>query len=183
MNRTNGKIADESRQKLTSALVALMETYDYGEITVTQLAQESGLSRKTFYRLFGDKDKVLTRLFDQLYSECLSEIQARGVRLYWELVQFYFDFWGSRKEILVLLGRNGLLSRLFDYAYRNAESIFLTIRAPEIARDLSGTLPYMLAYSVGGMHSMLIKWVEAGMNVPSSELIARLEAGFRSPEL
>lgn len=183
MNRTNGKIADVSRQKFTSALVTLMEIYDYSEITVTQLAQEAGLSRKTFYRLFGGKDEVLERLFDQLYFDCLEQIKLRGVSRYWALVQLYFDFWGSRKETLILLGRNGLLSRLFDYVYRNAESIFMTIRASGETQELSGSLPYLLAYSVGGMHSMLIKWVESGMSVPSSELIARLENGFRSPEL
>ena len=95
MNRTNGRIAQESRQKFATALFELLKIYKYTEITVTQLAQEAELSRKTFYRLFNDKDEVLKQYFDTLYAECLSEIRQRGVRHYLDLVGLYFDFWES----------------------------------------------------------------------------------------
>lgn len=183
MNRTNGRIAEESKKKFVAALLELMKVYPYADITITQLSQEAELSRKTFYRLFDDKDDVLKVLFDGLYLECFTEIKGRNVRRYWELVQLYFDFWGSRREILMLLGKSGLLPRLFDYVYRHGESIFIAVRTPETAKEFAPTLPYLLAYSVGGMHSMLMKWVESGMSVPSEALIAQLRAGFQSPEL
>lgn len=183
MNRTNGRIAEESKKKIAAALLELMKVYQYSEITITQLSQEAKLSRKTFYRLFDDKDNVLILLFDGLYYECFSEIKSRNVKHYWELVQLYFDFWESRKEILFLLNKNALLPHLFEYVYRHADSIFVAVRTSETAEQFVDTLPYLLAYSVGGMHSMLIKWVESGMNVPSSSLIAQLKAGFQSPQL
>lgn len=43
MNRTNGRIAEESRQKFAAALFKLMKVYNYAEITVTQLSQEAEL--------------------------------------------------------------------------------------------------------------------------------------------
>jgi AcrR family transcriptional regulator len=52
MNKTNGKIAEQSKQKMAVALLTVMKQYDYHEITVTQITQEAELSRKTFYRLF-----------------------------------------------------------------------------------------------------------------------------------
>ena len=55
MNQTNGKIAEQSKQKIVKALLHVMEQYDFKEITVTQIAQEAQLSRKTFYRLFSVK--------------------------------------------------------------------------------------------------------------------------------
>lgn len=183
MNRTNGRIAEESKKRFTAALLEIMKVYPYADITVTQLSQEAELSRKTFYRLFDDKDQVLTLLFDGLYAECFAQIQARNVRRYWELVQLYFDFWESRREILFLLSRNGLLPRMFEYVYRHGESIFIAVRTPETAKEFAPTLPYLLAYSIGGMHSMLMKWVESGMTVPSAALIAQLREGFQSPEL
>lgn len=183
MNRTNGRIAEESKKKFAGALLELMKVYQYGEITVTQLSQEAELSRKTFYRLFDDKDDILTLLFDGLYYECFAQIRQQNVKRYWDLVQLYFDFWESRKEILFLLSKNGLLPRLFDYVYRHGESIFIAVRTSETAKEYAQSLPYLLAYSIGGMHSMLIKWVESGMTVPSMVLVAQLRAGFQSPEL
>ncbi len=183
MNKTNGRIAEESKKRFAAGLLELMKVYPYPDITVTQLAQEAELSRKTFYRLFGDKDDVLTLLFDGLYYKCFTQIQGRGIKRYWDLVQLYFDFWESRKETLLLLSKNGLLPRLFDYVYRHGQSIFGTVRTEETAREFAPTLPYLLAYSIGGMHSMLMKWAESGMTIPSTALIEQLKVGFQSPEL
>ena len=183
MNRTNGRIAEESKKRFAAALLELMKVYQYSEITVTQLAQEASLSRKTFYHLFGDKDAVLALLFDGLYYECFNEIKKQSIHRYWELVQLYFDFWESHKETLFLLSKNNLLPRLFEYVYRHAESIFIALRTLDTARQYTESLHYLLAYSVGGMHSMLIKWVESEMTVPSTVLVAQLKAGFQSPEL
>lgn len=183
MNRTNGRIAEESKKKIVAALFELMKIYQYSEITITQLSQEAELSRKTFYRLFNDKDDVLTLLFDGLYYECFSEMKSRNVKHYWDLVQLYFDFWEDRKEVLLLLNKNALLPHLFEYVYRHADSIFVAVRTSETAEQFADSLPYLLAYSVGGMHSMLIKWVESGISVPSSALVAQLKTGFQSPLL
>ena len=183
MNRTNGRIAEESKKKFVGALLELMKVYPYTDITVTQLSREAELSRKTFYRLFDDKDDILTLLFDGLYLECFTQIRQRNVKRYWELVQLYFDFWESRKEVLFLLSKSGLLSRMFEYVYRHGEQVFVALRSADTANAFSASLPYLLAYSIGGMHSMLMKWVESGMTVPSQVLIAQLKAGFQSPEL
>lgn len=75
MNRTNRRIAEESKQKIGNALFTLMKVYHFREITVTQLTQEAELSRKTFYRLFNDKDEVLNIVFDTLFYEFLRRLR------------------------------------------------------------------------------------------------------------
>ncbi len=183
MNRTNGKIAERSREKMVRALLTVMEQYDYQEITVTQIAQEAQLSRKTFYRLFSGKDEVLSRFFEGQFQECFARIQAQNIRHYWDVVQVFFDFWEERKELLSLLQKSDLLPRVFERSYRYAIQVFEFVRSKELAASLALPLPYMLAYSVGGMHSMLLKWVERGMDIPSAELIADLKAGLMSPDI
>ncbi len=183
MNKTNGKIAEQSKNKIAKALLVIMEQYNFKEITITQLAQEAGLSRKTFYRLFTDKEDVLSYLYESLYVECFAQIKSREVQHYWEIVQCYFDFWEERKSLLLLFKKNNLLPALFEGVYKYSFGTFEHIRSKEVMEKFTLTLPYMLAYSVGGMHSMLLKWVENDMTVPSHELIEQLKAGFRSAEL
>lgn len=183
MNNTNGKIAAQSRQKMVLALLTLMERYDYREITVTQIAQEARLSRKTFYRLFTGKDEILSLFFEGLFQQWSAQITARNVHHYWDVVQLFFDFWEERRPLLALLQKNGLLQRVFEQSYRYSLPVFASVRSRETVDALSCSLPYMLAYSVGGMHSMLLKWMELGMEVPSHELIATLKAGFQSESL
>ncbi len=183
MNTTNGSLAERSREKLVRALLVSMEQYDFRELTVTQLAQEAGLSRKTFYRLFKSKEELLRFFFEGQYRECLAQIKARRLRHYWDVVQCYFDFCEQRRDLLLLLKRNGLLAPLFEGSYQYSFQVFEYVRTKETAEMYSPVLPYLLAYSVGGMYSMLLKWVERGMDIPSSQLIETLKKGFLSPEL
>ncbi len=183
MNRTNGKIAEQSKKKITNALLVIMKQYNFKEITITQLAQEAGLSRKTFYRLFTDKEAVLLYLFENLYMECFSQIKSRKIEHYWDVVQCYFDFWEEREQLLLLFKQNNLLSVLFEGAYKYSFNIFEYIRSKDIMDKFYLQLPYMLSYSVGGMHSMLLKWVENDMTIPSYILIEQLKTGFRSTEI
>ncbi len=183
MNQTNGKIAEHSKEKLVQALLNVMKQYDYQEITVTQIAQEARLSRKTFYRLFSGKEELLQRLFEGLFRQCFACIREQNLHHYWDVVQLYFDFWQERGELLFLLQRNGLLAYAFEQAYQYAAQVFEFVRSKETAASYALPLPYMLAYSVGGMHCMLLKWVEKGMAIPSSELIATLKAGLMSQHI
>lgn len=183
MNITNGKIAEQSKQKIANALLVVLKQYDYKEITITQLAGEANLSRKTFYRLFTDKDDVLYYLFNNLYIECFEQIKSQHTQHYWDIVQCYFDFWEERKSLLLLFKQSHILSVLFDGAYKYSFGIFEYIRSKNVAEHLSLQLPYLLAYSVGGMHSMLLKWVENDMTIPSHILIEQLKNGYNSIEL
>lgn len=183
MNTTNGKIAEQSRQKMARALIQLMRQYDYREITITQIVQEAQLSRKTFYRLFSDKDEILALFFEGLFQEYFAQVKQKNIQHYWDGVQLFFDFWEERKALLFLLQKIHLLLRVFERSYQYAVQVFEFVRSKEIADSLSVPLPYILAYSVGGMHSMLIKWVEKGMDIPSADLIAKLKAGFMSPDI
>lgn len=183
MNATNSKIAERSKEKFVKALLAVMEHYDFKEITITQLSQEADLSRKTFYRLFKDKDELINFFFEKLYQECLMQIKSRQLQHYWDVVQCYFDFCEERKELLTHLKRNNLLMLLFEGSYKYSFKVFEYVRSKETAGIYSSVLPYLLAYSIGGIYSMLLKWVESDMNIPSSLLIEKLKSGLTSADI
>lgn len=183
MNSTNGKIAEQSKRKLMNALLSVMKQYEFKNITVTQIAQEADLSRKTFYRLFPDKEAVLMLIFEGVFKDCITQIKKKDIHHYWEVVQLYFDYWEKQKELLALLKRNELLPLLFEYSYCHSQEVFECVRSNEIAKHFSRQLPYLLAYAVGGMHSMLIKWVEDDMVIPSTELVEKLKNGFKSEDI
>lgn len=183
VNTTNGKIAEQSKEKLVKALLSIMEQYDFKEITITQLSQEAGLSRKTFYRLFKDKEELIHFFFENLYEECMEQIKSRQIQHYWDVVQCYFDFCEERKELLLLLKRNNLLALLFEGSYHYSFHVFEYVRSQETAEKHSLLLPYLLAYSVGGMYSMLIKWIESDMAISSALLIETLKNGLMSDDI
>ena len=176
MNHTNGKIADQSRQKMTDALLKIMEVYDYQDITVTQIAQEADLSRNTFYRLFGEKDAILKALFDQLFEEFYDRLQQEKPESFWHVMELYFDFWEQRRALLLLLQKHHLLQRVLEQSYQKSAQVFAFVHARDEVNRSPLPLPYLLAFSVGGMHHMLMRWAESGMDIPSRDLIAQLRS-------
>ena len=174
MNRTENKTAEQSRQKMVRALLKIMEVYDYREITVTQIVQEAGLSRNTYYRLFHNKEEILDLLFEDLFRQFSDRIHTQQISSFWQLMQSYFDFWQSRKPLLLLLQKNHLLQKVLDHSYDRAQEVFCFVHSRDTLDPSALPLPYLLAFSVGGMHTMLIRWVQSGMEIPSSQLIRQL---------
>lgn len=118
-----------------------------------------------------------------MYQLVMKQNKGRQTQHYWDVVQCYFDFCEERKSLLLLLKQYNLLTLLFEGSYRYSFRVFGYVRSKETAEHFSLPLPYLLAYSVGGMYSMLLKWVESDMSIPSSVLISELKKGFMSPEL
>ncbi len=176
MNTTNGKIAERSKQKFIDALLSVMKIEKFKDITVTQIAQEARLSRKTFYSLFPDKTQVIELYFEKLSEEFISCIQKAQACDYWEIIKYYFDFFAERKDLICLLYDNDLIHYLFEISYKHASTIFYSVH--KISNIPETHLPLILAYSLSGINGMLLKWIENGMTIPIDELITILRNSF-----
>lgn len=173
----------KSRRKLTEALFIVMKQYSFKEITITQIAQEARLSRKTFYRLYASKEDIINEYIETILQSFIDEVERRSIHHYWEVVQLYFDFWEQRTDMILLFKEHGLLSALMEAAQNHADKIFVVVRSEDVAKSFSPLLSYMLAYAVGGMHNMLISWITNGKTVPSNVLIETMKIGLQSPEI
>ena len=72
MNPSCLQTSTNSRMKFAIALLLIMKQYDFSDITITQITQETQLSRKTFYRLYHTNEEVLDDYFQNLLdSLCL----------------------------------------------------------------------------------------------------------------
>lgn len=183
MNTASKKISMNSKRKLTDALFTVMKQYNYKEITITQIAQEAQLSRKTFYRLYTSKEDILNEYIETVLLTFSDELMKRGIHHYWDVVQLYFDFWEQREDMILLFKQHELLPVLMEATRNYADEIFSVVRSPETAAAFSPLLPYMLAYTVGGMHNMLVSWITNGKPVASNILIQNIKIGMQSPEI
>lgn len=96
--------AAAKQQQFQDALLRAMKYHAYSEITVTQLCKEAGLSRKTFYRLFGCKEDVLCALID---SALLRYDSLRPAESSLEVhMHRMFSYWKEQAPLLDALGRN-----------------------------------------------------------------------------
>lgn len=183
MNTTNWKIAEQSKKSIEKALLTLMNTDTFKEITITQIAQEAKLSRKTFYRLFPDKESVIQSIVERKTVAFLSIIREQGIRHYWDMVKCFFSFCEGEKDLLLLLKRHNLLYIVSQVFYEYSARVFEIVRSKETAESFSDSLSYLLTYSLGGMCSLLLKWIEEDMTVDYNMFIDALHKGFQSVDI
>jgi len=64
----NGIPVDEksSQDKILTALLNLLKRKHFESISITELCNESGLSRNTFYKFFANKNALIDYLYDDL---------------------------------------------------------------------------------------------------------------------
>ena len=55
---SENQLVKQSQRRISQALIKLLATEKFAELTVTQICQEAGVGRKTFYRNFDDKMSV-----------------------------------------------------------------------------------------------------------------------------
>ena len=65
------------RAALSAAAEELLLARGFDKITVEQIAQAAGVSRRTFFRYYAAKEEVLVERFDQLGEQLLAELAAR----------------------------------------------------------------------------------------------------------
>lgn len=98
-----------SKAEICKALLRLMEDHPYEEITVKQIALESRLVRKTFYRNFDSKEDVLNVILDNLINEYSNQLIMPNKNMPIDII---FNFCLEHKELLLLFDKNNMMYRI-----------------------------------------------------------------------
>ena len=174
MNESKNPSAIRSKKEITEALIKLMKTHPYSEITVKQIVLEAKLERKTFYNNFSSKDDVL----DSIISSAIYEyVQALSTSPDGPLTVI-FSFCEKNRKMLKLLHKNNLLYLLL---------LKLNAVIPELNESLElkdnpfkaliGSLEpdYLIAFNIGAIWNVIFKWVERGMKDSPEHIKETLE--------
>lgn len=168
----------KSRKAIQSAFERLLETTAYSEITVSAIAREACISRKTFYAHYSSVSDLLEIMSQEAIDEVANEIQPES-----ELLEV--DEWVSRftRVTLAKLRDNPHLSgnvvRLMP-----AGSLVEVLRKPLeqlCKRELHkrGLIfeeghEYVLSFFIGGLCTTYEAWLARGQDAAALEEAATL---------
>lgn len=134
----------KSAFKIYKCLRTLLWKKSLTEISVTDIKNECGISRATFYRLFDNLTDVLEMQLEIFMSEYKNEVSQHKDRLL-----YFFEFFDKHTYLIATLAEQN-------------DSVIRTV----IERNLTPTsLPstpdtdYELSLKIGMMTSLLCKWV------------------------
>lgn len=162
------KQKEQSGRMIERALFALMKEKDYARITVSEIVKRADISRRTFYRLYKEKDEVLHCYFGRLcweYSRKISVLERYDIA---QIAGEYFGFWYQYRNFLLLLHRSGLDGMLY-YEIGRVSVEIIKGRIDEDTRKKVRGIEYFAAYSTGGFSLLLQRWITMGMKETPEE--------------
>ena len=106
---TSEKTVTQQKQ-ITESLLELMLLKPFQEITVTQLCQHAGVSRRIFYYLFSNLTGALYALIDRKILE-VPILEQQGI-------EEFFNYWKEQKALLEVLEKNAMSGLLMERIVR-----------------------------------------------------------------
>lgn len=156
------KQREQSAKMIEEALFELMKEKNYAGITVLEIVKRADISRRTFYRLYKEKDGVLRKFFDRLCKEyCMkaSVLESYDIR---QISRDFFGFWYGYRETLLLMHANGMDEMLYYEISRASLRVVKTRMGGQMPRKTEDMV-YFAYYSAGGFILLLQQWIGGGM--------------------
>lgn len=170
------------QREIENCLLELMGTVPYAQITVGDICQKAGLSRKSFYRYFSNKDGCLHGLVDHALVASASAYMVNDTPLedHRQMLEDYFVYWRQAAPLVGALCQNGLENVLFDrtlYCIANNDLDFIKHIRYTFREDLDTQILFMVC----GMVGLLLKWHEYGYNKTAQEMAATVNRMLENP--
>lgn len=171
------------QRQLEQGLLETMLKRHYDDISVSDLCDEIGIPRKSFYRYFASKEGALYALIDHALMDFDSFSTAEDITGRQEARKYMtrvFNYWMQCKPLLDALERSGLsgvlIQRAINYS-RELENLpgFLTVTDRQLRN-------YGSMYAVCGLMTMLVQWHHDGFE-PGVEQMAGLVIRLMSEPL
>ncbi len=186
-------MSDLTKQALIASFKKLLETEPFNKITISDITNDCGLSRQTFYYHFRDIFDMIRWIYN---SESLNEIGGRGGYGTWQdKIRELFDYTLNNKSLI--LGtfnskcRNDLVGYYMDVSIRKISDIVEMKSDGDIAEKDKKFIASVYAYAFVGI---MMDWISDEMKESSEEMVDRVYkivmsnfdrtlAAFRQPRL
>lgn len=186
-------MSDLTKQALIASFKKLLETEPFDKITISDITNDCGLSRQTFYYHFRDIFDMIRWIYN---SESLNEIGGRGGYGTWQdKIRELFDYTLNNKSLILETFnskcRNDLVGYYMDVSIRKISDIVEMKSDGDIAEKDKKFIASVYAYAFVGI---MVDWISDGMKESSEEMVDRVYkivmsnfdrtlAAFRQPHL
>ena len=171
------KLANQQvKDRLLAALIDFAGRKDWSKVTVTELVEQAGVARASFYRNFSSVEDLVDygiRQVTQRYHEGMPTTDGNPRSR--ERIEYQFRFYQEHASLVLGFHRAKASTSLLDL-----------VTDCEIAShgDMSASSPerYQLYFYAGAFYNVLICWLESGMKESTAAMadeFARMLHGTR----
>ena len=162
MQSTVSPMSNEGRnlyvvKHITEAVLKLIQDHNLKEISISQICEEAGVGRASFYRNFDSKEDVISKYLKALLDSWSKQYEGNN---HADFVESIFAHYWKHRELCIILYKQGL-------AYLTLQSM----------KDVCGPKPeqpnivaYTTAYLSYGLYGWIEEWFNRGMQETPKEM-------------
>lgn len=157
------------KKQIADAILMLMKSKPFSEISIKEITDTAQVSRNSFYRNYVDKEDIIKqylRILLQNWSDAYVPDETDGTKLYSSL----FIHLEQNKTLYLLLKQQGLFHLFMD--------VFLERYGAK--PELDNISAYATAFVSYGIYGWINEWFTRGMQEPSEMMAALLAAQSHS---
>lgn len=151
----------EQQRRLETALAELMGKQLFETISISELCRVTGLSRKTFYRLYDTKADLVYAMIDHALLDAATYIPDASVAP--GGVHKFLAYWKSRQDLLDALQNNRASALLSQQAV-----IHVMTEAPELMRSFGAEDRAhgreLMVFYISAIFALVLDWHSRGFD-------------------
>lgn len=144
----------------------------YTSVSISDICHELGISRKSFYNYFPDKDSCFRAIISRKLRSCILHLTTdlpENVSLE-EAIAFYLSFWKEEKNLLDIIVRNNLIFLLSDQCFHflleEDDTILPFLDTPRLKADI-----FVLASFVNLQITLMLHWYLENFSTPVEDMV------------
>ena len=166
----------KSYNQIINTFRELVMTKDFEKLSVAEISATAGISRKTFYQYFKDKNEIVEKIVYENIIQPMNHMRNLSgsfefpslTIMSWLYEQFYKDrLFYSR--ISSFTGQNSFFELMFSYTSDIVYEKFNSLNISEQEKEYS-------IYFYASSHTMVLtKWINDGMQITPKEMASFYE--------
>ncbi|MCI8307246.1 MAG: TetR/AcrR family transcriptional regulator [Lachnospiraceae bacterium] len=145
---------------MTTSLLKLLETKEIEDISISELCDEAGVGRASFYRNFNSKEDILRAYINKLFDGWKSDWAENNSLPLSSGIGMIFGHFEQHRDFYKLLNERRLIYLLKD--------VILNIM--ELKPDLPKIEAYSKAFAAYSLYGWIEVWFQRGMKETAEEM-------------
>lgn len=148
---------DEVKSFITQSLFLLMKSCTYEKITMLMIAKRAGVSRRTVYRYFENKNAILNEYFNDLINVYKRKLEY-NIKENKNVILLSFEFIFENSNFFKLAYKNNLLLNIYS-AIEDIVKEIVSYNNEDLKNWNNEYLDFYVSFVAGGSNKIFDRWL------------------------
>ncbi|RMX24446.1 hypothetical protein C5O77_09865 [Limosilactobacillus reuteri] len=176
----HNRMYQQNKERIVTSFFYLLTEKNYQQITIVDIVNNAGISRRTFYRIFPDKQSILDNYLDEWMKNWINYVSNNRPTSQQKMVKQLFKFWEPFIPELTILVNANLASLILEKYNEIFPKYFIDFHnGTQDNEELALVkLRYLSYFDIGAIWNVFINWIKDPYKISLEDLTSLIQQQF-----